>query len=299
MSKNAFFDKARDIFGEMPKRPLHLSAERISEDPSFAAGDGILSDGELILEYECGEIRLPYTEVIPVGQVAPVIIYLGFEQGMPNRYLPAEEILDRGYALFSLNLGRVTEANGDFKSGIAGKIARSRRKKNAAGKLMLWAWAAARLVEYVASLGCVDTENMIIAGHGLGAISGMLCAASNERIRYVIANDPFAPFGDGYSSLACEMPYLFCPMYAEKPSECPLSCLLKMCSEKDMLLGSSLGGACAKSEYRKEIMHRFSEPNISCHMRSGGEYFSRRDWNAYFDKLDKIMVRNQDYVNSN
>lgn len=278
-----------NIYGELPQKPIHLSAEITSEEPDFAAGKAILREQRLMIETENGEVAIPFLSAVATEKRLPVILYLGFDGRIPNKYLPAEEVLDRGYSLFSLDLSRVSDINQDFKSGVAGKIARSRKKKNATGKIMLWTWSAIRMIEYISSLEYVDKDKIIVAGHGFAAICSMLCAVVQAEVKYAIANDPYAPIGKGYQAMACEMPYLFSPEYATMPNVCPIDRTIDLLCGKGLLLGSAKDKPFSNREGELAAISRLDKDNSSYHQRGGTEYFSREDWNIYLDFLDKKL----------
>ena len=162
----------------------------------------------------------------------------------------------------------------------------SRKKKNAAGCIMLWAWAALRMVEYISDCSSVDADNIIPTGHGIAALPALLCAGLDDKLRSVIANDPFATIGEGYPALACKTPRLFSPVYAEKPSGCPIGALLSLCADKRVMLGSASDRFFADESADREIIAESCIMDFHYHSRGGLEYFSREDWNKYLDYLD-------------
>lgn len=287
------------IYGEMPKRPEHLSVKTESCDPNFAAGKATLKKQALIIDLGNGEATLSFTTIVPnTEEPCPAIINLGFESNLPNRFLPAEEIIDRGYGIFHLSIEDISENNANFKSGIASDIARSRRKKSAPGKLTVYAWAMARTLESLINYKGIDKENIILCGHGIAAVSALIAANYERNVNFVIANDPFAPFsGLSKSQLASQMAHLFCPAYADDPTDDPIKHLLTGCKSRQVLIGSATEKPFFNSEYEKEITdvtNQISKSSLFYYTRSGGEYFSRDDWNKYLDYIDsKIENRGQ------
>ena len=112
-AKKLMLDK---IYGNIPKKPRHLDIEISLEDDNFAAGRAIYRKEMLILETEESIINIPFISVIPLSQSpVPAIISLNFESNVPNKFLPAEEISDRGYALFSLCIDDITSNDPNCK----------------------------------------------------------------------------------------------------------------------------------------------------------------------------------------
>lgn len=285
-----------NIYGEMPARPEHLSVKTESCDPNFAAGKATIKQQMLIIDLGDQEISLGFTSIIPNNKShCPVIINLGFESAVPNKFLPAEEIIDRGYGIFHLSINNISENNANFKSGIASTIARSRRKKNSPGKLSVYAFAIERVVEYLITLDEIDNQNIIISGHGLGAIVALIVTNYESKAKFVIANDLFSAFsGRAKAHLASQMAHLFCPAYADDPTDDPIKPLLDNCQSKHILIGSAMDKPFFNADYEKTIIDATNQNlagKLFCYTRAGSEYFSRYDWNKYLDYIDLVMSK--------
>ena len=308
------------IYGKIPPRPIHLSYKIECHNPCFAAGKADKIKYELMLDFGEKEAILPVTAIIPKGDGRhPVIINFSTETEAPNKFLPAEDLTDRGYTVFSLFMKDVSDGNGDFKSGISKYIAKSRRKKSSAGKLAVWAWAILRVVEFVCDLIYVDTDAVAIAGHGICARAVMLAGGLDERIKFVIANGiatlPF-PYSDKRAKSGItvhDYPYLYCPAFADDPSGDEYESLLRSCASKYILIGSAADGIGLDTDEEYEYISSLSSSdhqscesreiteknniltdrvqtcgeNISYHIRPGVDYFSREDWNIYLDFIDR------------
>lgn len=312
------------IYGIMPERPLHLTYENEYSDPSFAAGKATKSGTRLMLDFGDKESILRVTSVIPNRNGShPAIINFTTEEHLPNKYLPAEELIDRGYAIFSLCVNDVSCNNQDFKSGISNHIARTRRKKDSAGKLTVWAWAILRAVEYVCDLECIDKNAITVAGHGIYARAAMLAAGFDRRVRFVIANGiatsplPYSSKNIKSGITVHDFPYLYSPSFAESPFGDEYSALLSHCYPRIILIGAAVDGIGLNYEdefnYLKEITEKCYLPaeldgigkvkiiptaptqvyggEISYHVRLGTDYFSREDWNIYLDFIDRIIAK--------
>ena len=279
------------IYGDMPARPVHLSYKTEFSDPGFAVGKATLKKQNLILDLGESEITFPLFSVIPNDRDdCPAIVNLGFESCVPNKYLPAEEIIDRGYAIFHISIGDISDNSGNFKSGISSVIARSRRKKSSPGKAAVWAWAAARVVEHILGLNTVDNKNILLSGHGITAISALILAGCDENVGFVIANDPFAPFGGlSASAIATQMPHLFCPAYSDEPTDNFIKPLLLNCVDKKIMIRSAADKPFFNAGAERDIIADAGRYGCEIYyqLRGGGEYFSREDWNNYLDYIDE------------
>lgn len=294
--RSAISDK---IYGEIPPRPVHLSYVTKSCNPRYAAGKARLSEIEIIMDFGEKEAVLPIKAIIP-NKDAPcsAIVFLSREESVPSEFLPAEEIIDRGYAIINLCIDKVSGAGNSAKTGIGKYISSSRRKRNAAGRIALWAWAAMRAVDYLCDRDIVDKSSIIIAGHGISAECALLCGAFDERISCVIANEPFA---DDFRS-ASGREYLYCPAFADEPRTDGISLLVGLCRGKKILIGSACDRAYADNNYESDLLRKIGVPEVDMfepcmtesatmhyHRRGGGEYFSREDWKYYLDFIEKAI----------
>ena len=144
---------AEKIYGEIPKRPIHLDYTVKTADGGFAAGKATLAEYEILMELSDRTVSMPMTAVIPNGRNnIPAIISLTDKSGVPNKYLPAEEIIDRGYAIFQIQVDDIACNNADFKAKICGQIARSRKRRAAPGKIAVWAFGLMRAADTVCDL---------------------------------------------------------------------------------------------------------------------------------------------------
>ena len=315
-AKKLMLDK---IYGNIPKKPRHLDIEITLEDDNFAAGRAIYRKEMLILETEESIINIPFISVIPLSQSpVPAIISLNFESNVPNKFLPAEEISDRGYALFSLCIDDITSNDPNFKLGIYGKLVKSRKKNTSPGKIALWAYAAIVLCDHISKLGDIDESKIGISGHDVCAKAAMLAAGLDERIDFVISNNAFAAFSpvanpDNVGSvMAYDHPYLFCPAFADEPVNEEPYIMMRLCNEKKILVGCAKDDLMANYTTEYEILRKsrfcergnnlpkinekslslpfvFENDDTSFHLRGGRSYFGREDWNIYLDFLDKKL----------
>lgn len=310
IKENDAINKINEIYGEIPAKPIHLSCAVRSSDELFAAGKATYEENDLIIDLGDREATIPFISVVQNKvEVAPAIIYLSFESTVPNKYLPAEEIVDRGYSVFSLCLNEVSAFNRDFKSGISAQISRLRKRRLAPGKIAIWAWAAIRMIEYVSSLENVDKDKIVLAGHGVAARVALLASGNTDKTNYVIANGiisspiPFIPELTISGISVSDMPYLYSPAFAEIPTFNEYIEIINFARDKHILIGSAEDGMYAGMLDEKLLLHNFeisttenskiptdidipSRGEIHYHLRPGTDYLSREDWNIYLDIID-------------
>ena len=233
-----------EVFGVMPRRPDHLWFELKESDTRFAAGKATLNKVIIHFEFDGRRACFPITAVIPSKKgVYPAFVNVGFEEAVPNKYLPLEEIIDRGYALFYLCYEDIVKDKcSSFKSGVA-ELIRSGRGKTLSGKIALWAWAVSRVADYVLTLPEIDESSLAVVGHSRLGKTALLAGAFDERFNYIISNDSGCTGaalsrgkrGENIANITDTFPYWFnkkYPEYASRESELPL--------DQHFLLGASV-----------------------------------------------------------
>ena len=302
---------AENIYGRLPERPEHLSGETVTKDTTFAAGDAVLREFSLTLTVEGGEFKMPLRSVAPSGDGKyPAFIYVDYNSDIPSKHLPAEEIIDRGYALFCLSSNDICGYGDDFKSGISKFIAPTRRRKDSPGKIALLAWAILRVLEFAVTLPYIDADNIAVIGHGTLARAALVAGGYDERIKYVILNN--LEFGEGYLS----RPYLFGKSFWENSDGTADNLALALCAPRHIMVGVAIDDCAAdnqkglenlislnetyslfgKSDFTSEC-NSTDEPitlrssSIFYRLRRGPAYLSRKDWNAYIDYINDVKSR--------
>jgi len=189
-------DKIRKLlaerqYGEIPARPEHMYAKSGEPYERFAAGKATRTNHTLGFEMDGKSFSFPMISVIPNGKKkCPAFVFISFEGGEASKYMPTEEIVERGFALFTFNYKDVSSDDNNFKDGIAKYLVKSRRKNTATSKITLWAWAAMRVMDYIETLGdVIDLENVAVIGHSRLGKTALVAGGYDTRFKYVISND--------------------------------------------------------------------------------------------------------------
>lgn len=298
---------SEEVYGHIPPRPVHLSYESEYIDPTFAAGKAVLKQITITTELSNAVASFPITEVMPTTDGAhPVIIYLGYESGIPNKFLPAEEIIDRGYGIINLCYSDIANGDSDYKSGISKKLSPTRRTKNAPSKTAIWAWALMRVMDYAEKNVEIDHSKIAVSSIGYLAKAVLLAGGVDERFTHIITNDALSlglPVGGKstaervFTSID-RFPHLFAPRVQESADisllEKEHSLLLKLCQDRFLLVLSAEDDirSCFKEEKEmvnllNEGLNLAKEKEIAFHSRKGAHYFSREDWSMALDFIDK------------
>ena len=95
---------AQRQYGEMPPRPDHMDVEVTSLYDRFACGLADRKHLKFNLKLGENEVSFPAMSVIPKKKGKyPAFVYIDFEGGEANKYMPTEEIVERGFALFTFS----------------------------------------------------------------------------------------------------------------------------------------------------------------------------------------------------
>lgn len=264
--KNEIKKIIENRYGIIPENPRHLRVRLIAEDRDFAAGRAVIRNLSFVCTAELSEysffarLAIPNTD----GKI-PLFIYLSESGDVPDRFLPMEEICDRGVGVLVLNAHDVTSDDGDFKSGIARHIAGARRSKESASKTAIWSFALLRVIEYVSRLDFIDTERLALIGHAALAPAVLAVGAIQEKIGYTFLN---CPTEDALMAHRYRKGYIPDNFYLF------LSSLSGAFSGRNLVVGLSDDEVC-DSKISAEL------PNVK--RREGRRYLSRGDWNYYID----------------
>lgn len=314
-------------YGTMPKKPLHLDIKTVKEDRGFCAGKAVLTEYMLYAECEGGTVSYPFYSVIPQNpeRKPPVFLHINFRDGIPDKYQPTEEIIDRGYAVFTLCYTDVTSDDGDFR-GNARILTGSRRRGDAPGKIALWAWAAMRVIDYIVTRDDLDTEHIAAIGHSRLGKTSLLLSAYDSRVKFVCANGSGTSgdavirtsLGERFADIVGHFDYWFCPnfkKYVRNESALPFDqhFLISLSAPRHVYIGAAKEDLWADPRsqflglyltrpiyalYGLEALPEVSEfpearsnilSHCGYHQRFGTHYLSREDWNIFMDSIDKVL----------
>ena len=182
---------AREEYGYLPDVPYTMEIREEPGERLFGGGTAELWKTILTVGMNGGSHSFPLYCMVPVkNRPCPAVLLVNFRPGIPDSYLPAEELADNGFAVFSLCYNDVTKDNGDFDDGLAGLFYGGRPRAGAdPGKISLWAWAASRALDYILTLPGVDPRNVAAAGHSRLGKTALWAAANDLRFTAVFANE--------------------------------------------------------------------------------------------------------------
>ena len=314
-------------YGKLPPKPEHLVVDKKPGVRDFCAGKAINDLLTFTATINGKEVSFPVIASIPkCDHPVPAFVHINFRADNPDRYMPTEEIIDGGFAVFSLCYQDIALDNGDFKSKLARHLCSSRRAKSSSGKIMMWAWAAMRVMDYIMTLPEIDHDNVAVIGHSRLGKTALVTAAFDERFKYAISNDSGCSGaaisrdkeGESIERITNVFPYWFCPRYAENTDPFEKSYdqnfLFALIPPRHIMVGSAkedlwadpksefLNCAGANSVYKlygmKGLVYGDDYPTAKSvlgegdslyHVRFGTHYLSREDWGVYMDFIRSKM----------
>ncbi len=332
LSGEAFRDQIKNIlcteeYGVLPPKPISAEYVIVSENVHAFASKATQYNCKAVLTLENGIFEFPFIYACPNNKSnIPVIVHNNFRPDFPDRYTPAEEIIDNGFAIVSMCYNDITSDDNDFTNGLAGILYGGERKNDTdTGKIMMWAWAAMRVMDFLVARPEVDTSRIAICGHSRLGKTALVTGAFDERFSISYSNDSGCSgaaisrgkIGESIKKITETFPYWFCHNYykysdneyAQPFDQHYLGALI---APRAMYIASAvedtwadpdheyLGAVAANPFYEKygktgfvhpdrlpEIGDAFHDGNIAYHLRAGSHYFSRTDWLIFMEFAKK------------
>ena len=318
----------REAYGYLPPAPENLHFEEAKEDYysiNFCAGHACLRRVVCSFTLNGKPFSFPFKAVIPRNkEKIPFFIHINFTPDVPDKYLPAEELVDNGFAVFSLGYKDVTSDDGDMTNGLAGVFFDGRQPAASdPGKIALWAYGAQRVMDYAMTLPELDPTHSAVIGHSRLGKTALLCGATDERFACAISNDSgccgAALFrekeGETIEKITNVFPFWFCPGFAKYcglDNELPFDqhFLLAAMAPRRVFVGSAGEDSWADpaNEFLScvaagEVWEKLGLPGFPCEdsipgpttaicggrvgyqIREGRHFFSRQDWHRYMEFL--------------
>ena len=252
--------------------------------------------------------------ILPKGKKnVPVFLSLNFQKEVPNKYLPAEEIIDTGFGIFAFCYENVTNDNNDFTDGLCGIFEKD--GKCEFGKISIWAYFASICMDYLVTREEVDKDNVAIIGHSRLGKTALLCSALDERFKLTCVNDSGccgAAISRGKTDknetiekITEVFPFWFCDnfkKYVNNEESLPFDqhMLLSLVAPRFVIVGGAEDDvwadnegqhlACALATRAWELYEKGNaNKRISYYERKGSHFLSRTDWIVYMEGFKRII----------
>lgn len=215
---------AREEYGNLPDFSYSIDYQK-SENRRIGGGSAEYFCVSVTVRTTAGSHSFPLSCVIPTSnRPCPAFLHVNFRGGVPDSYMPSEEISDNGFACFSFCYEDVTRDNVDFSDGLADLLyPDGKRGPSDPGKISIWAWAAIRAMDYIMTLDCIYNKNVGIVGHSRLGKTALWAAANDERFSFCFANESGCsgaaltrgtPHDAEHLQQICKtFPYWFCERY--------------------------------------------------------------------------------------
>lgn len=312
----------REEYGYFPKKPLSVVGKIISSEETMA-GKSTLEKVELTIETEKGAFTFPFWYCYPKKKNNKTVVLLNFRNAFPDKYLPAEEVIDGGWAVADMCYTDVTSDDNDFTNGFAALF--DRKKLGSCGKIVMWAYAAMRIADYLETREETDKNNLAVVGHSRLGKTAIVTAAFDERFKFCHSNCSgtcgAAAFfmrtkeSEPISVISSVFPHWFSTdfsKYSDKEKEMPFEqyMLMSLIAPRVLSVGSAIEDLWANppaelysAKKASEIWKLYGEKpldteghtetgkiygnKVTYYVRAGKHYLSRDDWQrilAIFDR---------------
>lgn len=318
---------AAEEYGRFPRKNYKVTGERISRSDRDYAGKVTTSVVRLTISDGEKNFSFPVTLHFPnVDKKVPLFIFINFRSDSPDKYMPVEEITDRGCAICMIYYDNISLDKNEFESGVASVYPRPEYDW---GKITMWAWSMSRAADYLLSdpewSARFDPEKLASIGHSRLGKTSLWCGANDERFKYVFVNDSGcsgdavtrAKTGEHVADITKNFPYWFCGgyfKYINNEDAMPFDQhFLVACVAPRKVYGGFAKNDTWADPYSQYLSYKladgvwkllgqnglaapdrypeadeiFAEGSIGCHMRSGDHALSRYDWNRYIDFIQK------------
>ena len=316
---------ASEVYGDIPPAPKKIEAiEKAIEGKNYFCGHARLLQVDLncVLDNET-DFSFSFKLCLPTNVYKnKIIILVNFTPNVPDKYCPAEEIIDRGWAFASFDYQSIT-SDTNTPDGLASVYAPS----GETGKLSLWAWGAMRIMDYLQTRDDIDIANVGIVGHSRLGKTALWAAANDQRFRFVHSNDSgtsgaalYRERNDKSESIKdiCDrFPYWFnktFPKYIDMESKMTFDQddLIKCIAPRIVSIGSasedlwanpraemlsaknaSIAWKCLGERGLENISDEaqigvnYHDGKVGYYVREGRHCLSRNDWNRFLDFFDK------------
>ena len=306
----------REIYGYAPPAPAVVQGIVSQTDDSAFAGKAVQWTLSLQFDTPGGRFAFPLTLIVPKRtRRAPVFLHIAFRPEVPEKYLPAEELIDGGFAIANFcYLDVAPDAADGFKQGLPALYERTGAVSW--GKISIWAWAASRVMDYLQSRDDLDRDQVAVIGHSRLGKTALWCSAQDERFSMAISNNSGCSGaalnrgkrGETVEAITRVFPFWFCDrfrIYANREEDLPFDqhFLLSLTAPRALYISSAaeddwadprsefLAALAASPVYERlgaaglvtpdrlpPVGTELRQGKIIYNLREGTHYLSRSDW---------------------
>jgi len=179
-------------YGHLPSTEYKVSvSEPKVIERRYHVGTAVHSQVNMTVSSAYGEHTFTVNRVLHTdGKKRPFFVLLNFSSAVPDKYYPTEEIAENDFDVLSVWHNDITSDDGDFKNGLAGVLLENGQSdERTCGKIMIWAFAASRILDYAETLPCLDMSEAAVIGHSRLGKTALVAGMLDTRFKYAISND--------------------------------------------------------------------------------------------------------------
>lgn len=346
---------AREVYGRTQLDKIDVSYELLTENPKALNGKATSKQVKFIFSNGKKSIEAILLMYIPNEYKGKVPVFVGYnfkgnhtttldttilyspvfdlikdpvlERGSQSNRWPFDKIIERGYAVATMCYHDIFPDKPELKDhSIISLFPGYDSKVTAPDEwqaIGAWAWGSSRIVDFLETQKCIDTNKIAIMGHSRQGKAALWTGAQDERFRVVISNDSGCggaalsrrKFGETLSIINTAFPHWFCKnfsQYNNKEELLPIDQhqLLALIAPRKLYVASADKDQWAdpKGEFlsayyagpvyqlyglspiKTDKMPELHQPimgDVGYHIRAGVHEVTDYDWKCFMDFTDK------------
>ena len=178
----------REEYGYFPPVVDCCVESRMVSENAFA-GKGVQEELCFTLQNGAKTFSFNAQMIYPKGADALAFcVFINFASDIPHKYYYPEVILDRGVGVLTFNYNDVSIDKNTFGEGIESLFLEGERQGTTFGKIVLWAYAMQRGLDYLLTRREADPNRIIAIGHSRLGKTALVAAAFDERFAMAHSN---------------------------------------------------------------------------------------------------------------
>lgn len=170
-----------------PKVDCHVESRLISEIEF--AGKCVWEELRFTLKNGEKTFSFPAQMIYPKGASALTFyVFINFSSDIPHKYYYPEVVLDRGVGVLTFNYNDVSVDKNTFGDGIERLFLEGERQDTTFGKIVLWAYAMQRGLDYLLTRKEADPNRIVAIGHSRLGKTALVAAGFDERFAMAHSN---------------------------------------------------------------------------------------------------------------
>lgn len=244
-------------------------------------------------------------------------------RGIASADWPLEKILQKGYAIATINAGDVApDDEAGFKTGVQSLFPELQDRSDNFGTIAAWAWGLSRAADYFEKDPLIDPKKIIVFGSSRMGKAALWAGATDERFAITISNESGAGGaklfhhigGENTKNLCKRFPYWFCKNFLKfngRDTLLPFDqhMLIALIAPRPVYIASAKGSNITDS-YGEFLSAKYADPvykllntngllidqfptvntpsfgRIGYHLRKGNHGINSYDWQQFLEYAD-------------